>query len=539
MGHEFISDTYTHSMTLRDYLRVLFRQKVAILASVLVMSASVFIGLKLKTPVYQATVKILISSKKQVEAPFYTDMALHDTEAVLTQSGIVKSNPVLERTVQALRLYDKPLDYEKKFASPFKKKLIDLMAKERKKMLDSLEPSQRKALLYISAIEDLRAHIKVEPVKGSNLFTISVTDFNPLGAAVLANVVSRSYVIFDLEQQLAELNLKYTEKNLSVAQFKESIEQFEKGLSGKPLPNIDAIGPASVKIIEQASIPLKPEGLPKKLIMVLSFILSVFLGVILAFTFEAIDQSFRSKQDLEDFLKVPVLACINRKKGKNESLLIQDPLMPAEQFTERFKSYRILAEQLHYLVRHKNIQSILVSSVAMDEGTGVLIANLGLLLSKRLHQSILLIDADLRNPSLHKLFNVPKAPGFCDILEGKAKAEEATLSLGENLSLIPCGESSLDPGILLETASSENVIRNLYKKYSIVIMAGTDLREYADSAVLSPCVDGVIVTVNESGVRRQVVRTALGPLAEKKANLIGVVMNDRDFVIPKIVYDRI
>ena len=127
----------------------------------------------------------------------------------------------------------------------------------------------------------------------TNLFTISVSDFNPVAAAIIANVVSRSYVIFDLEQQMSELQLQYGDKHPIVMQLRDNINKMIQNLSGEPLPAVDAIGPASVKIIEQAQVPLYPTGTSKRIVIFFALIMSLFFGVMLAFGFEYVDQKLK------------------------------------------------------------------------------------------------------------------------------------------------------------------------------------------------------------------------------------------------------
>jgi len=96
---------------MRDYLRILFRQKWVIIISFFTVAITVFVGLKLKTPVYKASVKMLISAEKQVEAPYYRELlGMQNAQIVLTQSELVKSAPVIERVVRVTGLYARPLD---------------------------------------------------------------------------------------------------------------------------------------------------------------------------------------------------------------------------------------------------------------------------------------------------------------------------------------------------------------------------------------------------------------------------------------------
>ncbi|MDD5348334.1 MAG: lipopolysaccharide biosynthesis protein, partial [Candidatus Omnitrophica bacterium] len=260
--------------TLRDFLKVLFRQKAVVLTSFITVAVTVAVGLKFQTPVFEGTVKMMVSAEKQVESPYYQPMlGTRNMEVALAQSEIVTSNPVIERAVRAVGLFERPLDYEKNFASRLKRPFIIWGAQTWEKKLAQAPEEQRKGLKFRIVVEDLKRHVKVEPVRDTNLFTITVRDYSQVGSAILANVVSRSYIIFDLQQQLAETQLKYGEKHPSSIQLQDSIDAMIKNLNGQPLPDVEAIGPASVKIVEQASLPLQPAGIPK----VLTFILGIFM----------------------------------------------------------------------------------------------------------------------------------------------------------------------------------------------------------------------------------------------------------------------
>lgn len=523
-------------MTTRDYIKVLFRQKWIILLTIITVLLATYVGLELATPVYEAQVKMLITAEKQIDSPYYRDvLAGRVVDATLTQSEVVKSKPVLERTVAALNLNNRPLDYETHFATPLKQWVIDGSLKRSK--LDQLTPAAQKAVTYRLTLEDLKGKIKVEPVRDTNLFLIKVRDFSPVAAAIIANTVSRAYVVFDLEQQYVELQSKYTDKNPIVIQMKENITKMEQSLSGKPLPNIEAIGPASVKIIEQSSPPLTPVGLPKKTTLMLAVAMSIFLGVFLAFMFEFLDQTFHSKQDLENFLGVPVIACINKKKGWSDHKLVTD--VSEQNRSPRSASYRILTQQILFMVKTKNIRTLFFVSVHPKDESSAILANVAVFLSKKLGLRTLVIDANLRRPHLHKIFGKHIDRGIADVLEGKVKIEDVARTVGEKLDFVPAGRSATDPGILLDASLFSKALAGVKSFYDVVLIDGVDLRDFRDSALIAPSMDGVILVVGECTVRRQVVQHSVKHLRESKCRLAGVVMPNRHYLIPKFLYESV
>ena len=515
---ELKSDFPESNLTLRDYLRVLFRQKAVVITTIITVIATVLIGLQFKTPQYEAQVKMLISAEKLVDSIYYKDLAAgyRSAELTLTQAEIVTSNPVLERAVKAVGLYERPLDYETTFSSWLKRPFIKMQAKEYGVKLAVLPESAKRAFLYRLAMEDLRQHVKVEPVRDTNIFAISVRDYSPYGAAILANVISRSYIIFDLEQQLAELALKYGEKHTTYIQMKDNIDKMAKNLTGETLPNIEAIGPATVKVVEQAQLPLKSVGPSSVLILLLAVFMSLFLAVMLAFTFEYLDQTFKSPQDIETYLGVPFLGSI----PQNMDVFL----------------HLALADQVYLLMKNKGIKSVLVVSALAGEGVTSTVASLGKYLSKAAHRKVLIIDANLRLPGIPAKFDLVGAHGLADILEGRGTLGSLVKDMGNNLSVLTAGKTTMNPLTLLDSPTMQEIIRQARDSYDIVLIDGPELNLYKDSVVLSRYSEGVMLVIDEGKTRKQVVKAAVEPVAAK---VIGAVLNNRTFVIPKVIYDRI
>ncbi|NUO09326.1 MAG: polysaccharide biosynthesis tyrosine autokinase [Candidatus Brocadia sp.] len=542
--------------TLRDYLKVIFRHKAVIITTFVTILISVGIGLELKTPVYQSHVKMLISAEKLIDSPYYKVLGgYQQTELSLTQSEIVSSNPVIERTVKALKLDQRPFDYEKNFCSPLKSLLIDLRHKLSKPDqnngtskdvfvgLKNSRPqisnsdsttSEDESYSFRLAVKSLKTKISVDPIRDTNLFTITASDFDPREAAMIANVVSRSYVIFDLEQQLAELQLQYGEKHPIVAQLKDNIDKMNKTITGETLSNIEAIGPASVKIVEQAQVPLESSGTDKRITLLLAVFMSLFLGVALAFGFEYIDHTFKSPQDVETFLNLPLLGSIPKKGFKNKTL-IKD----SKRVTTFLPAYQNLSDQIYLLMKDKGLKSILITAPTPLDGSTTIIANLANFLSHKAGHKVMVIDANLRAPAIHKVFNISDNSGLANVLEDKISLEKATHDLSPNLTILPAGNTSLNPTPLLDSTRMANVIKAAREKYELVFIDYANLRSFKDACVLCPYLDGIVLVVNEGKTRRHVLKELLTPLKHKKANLVGVILNNRTYAIPKMIYERL
>lgn len=536
-GFDMNEAGYSANMTLRDYVRVLFRYKYVILITAITVMGTVALGLKMKTPVYVSSVKMLISAEKQVESPFYRDiMSSRNTEITLTQSEIVKSEPVLRRVIQALGLQKRPMDYEKEFASPIKDMMIDWNIKKFEKKYKDLEPKQREGLMIRRALESLKDSVSVSPIRDTNLFTISAKDFSPFFATVIANVVSRSYVIFDLEQQLSELKMKYGQKHPAVRQLEDNIESMRESLNGKPLSSLAALGPASVKIIEQAQVPLKPSGTPKMLTMLLAVVMGPFLGIMLAFVFEYMDQTFKSPIEIESVLGVPYLGDIPRKRFKAGALIKREDKIRSSYA----KAYQTLVDQVYMLIKDKELKVISLASVRGKEGASTCTANIATLLANKLHHSVLVIDANLRHPGLHKKFKgMSNKKGLSDIVLGKASFDEACCKLGEQVTFLPSGRTELNPLTILDSKSMKEFIADVRDQFEVILIDAPPVSEHQDVSVLASISDGFVGLVSEGQTRRQVAASAFNMLKDRDLNVLGVVLNHRTYPIPGFIYNII
>lgn len=520
--------------TMRDYLKVLFSQKAVIFITIMTVMITVFIGLKLKTPVYKSKVTMLVSAEKQLQAPYYRElMGGRGAPVVFTQMEIVKTDPVMERVVNALDLDARPLDYERGFASEIKKPLIDRQVAGLEERLEEMPDQQRNFFLFRRAISELKKNTTVDPIRDTNLFTVTVSEYSPIGAAITANVLSRSHVIFDLEQQLAEMRLKYGERHQSVQEMSSTIQNMQASLTGAPLTNIEAIGPASVKIVEQAQVPTSPEGLSDTVVIALALFLAVFLSAMLAFMFEYLDHTIKSPEDVEKTLEISVLGSVPKKKKLKKRYL------------------RELSDKLYLTMKKESMQSVLVTSAFQGEGTENLTANMARTFSEIHNRKVLIIDANVRQPVMHKAFNTEETPGLAEVLESKIFLGDAVKkvtpprkrgkrSSGEEsqMFLLPAGRTKVNPITLLDSSTMKEVLEKSKEKYDFVFVTPSNLKDHKDGLALAEYTDSASIVIDCGKSRRLAVKSVIEPLKEKNVKILGAILNNRKFAIPNFIYNR-
>jgi polysaccharide biosynthesis transport protein len=519
------------SSSVREYLRILFRQKTIWLITVLTVVGVVVVSLSLKTPLYEAQVKMLISAEKLVQAPYYREIGgSGKNEVLLTQSEIVKSAPILERTVKALNLDQKKA--AKQQIAELKQRWREIKKKIKSKFNTQSNIRQQPNAVFRKAVKELRKNINVEPVRGTNLFTIRVKAYEPNEAAVLANVVSRSYVIYDLEQQLADLSLKYGKKHPIVKQLQEGIIDMSKQLHGQPISNIKAIGPATVKVIEQATAPFEPYGLSKIKVLLAGIVVSVMLGTLLAFVFEHIDPAFKSVQDVENRLNIEIMGSIPKKR-------FGDKLVCRNSNTKSVYNnyYHNLADQIRLTLKERDLKSLLIISADKHKKSTEITANLGMLFSQKTECNVLLLDANMRTPQLHDVLRVKNTVGLAEVLEDKVQFGDVINRVNKQLHVLTAGRTNKNPLHLIESEKVGKILAQAKKDNEFILVACPAMNGQKDSVVLAGQTDAVVLVVDEGRTRPEVVQAMMLPLIEKQRHILGVIVNNRTFPIPNLIYN--
>ncbi len=524
--------------SLRDLLRVFFDKFNILVVTVIAALLATFIILKFITPMYKATVKVLISGQKAVESPYYKELMYGTgSNVVMTQSEIVRSKAVLERTVSTLGL-DKRLPTLRKYNSVLKNISLSIIDFPKKvlggvkdffvyTMFGKAKPVGQSD--FDKAVALLKKDIKVKRIVETDVFEITVFDYDPLMAKNIANVLSRSYVLFDLEQQLAEMKLKFGAKYPMVLQLEDSIANLNQNLS-KDLSDVEAIGPASVKIIEQATKPENPAYPQKSVAYLLALVISFMVGVLVITFYAYFDQSFKSPKDLEDHMNLPLLGSLPLIR-EDRLFARQRSLGDRNLFN---KQLRILSDQVYLLCHDKKIKSLIFASIDSGEGTTTAVFNLARMIAKNHGYKTVVVDCNLRCAAVHKFFRIEEGPGLSEVLENKEQLDKSLKKIDNNLFVLTSGKTELNPVVLFNSSKIEELLGALKEKFDLVILDAPFLKEYKDAYILSSKADGIVLVVDMLKARRQIVQMHIKPFDEKK--IIGAIFNRRLYHIPDVIY---
>jgi capsular exopolysaccharide synthesis family protein len=281
---------------------------------------------------------------------------------------------------------------------------------------------------------------------------------------------------------------------------------------------------ANARIVDRAIVPTKPSKPKKPLIVSIAAVLAAVLGIGLTLLFEAMNNSFKSTEDVESKLNVPVLGVVPLVPKKNRhqvAHLFEDNVNKA--FSE---SIRTLRTSLVLTDLDSPRKIVLVTSSVPGEGKSSIASNLAFSVAHI--EKVLLIDADLRRPTMARNFDFPVGtPGLANLIAGTAKLDECIRTVG-NVDMMPAGMVPPNPQELLSSARLTNILELLKTRYQRIIIDSPPTMAVSDSKLLATSCDALIYVVRAEHTSIPMVQKGMGQLLQNNAPITGVVLNQVD-----------
>jgi capsular exopolysaccharide synthesis family protein len=205
--------------------------------------------------------------------------------------------------------------------------------------------------------------------------------------------------------------------------------------------------------------------------------------------------------------------------ASNGLITLSDPRAPASE------AYRTLRTNIQFSSLEKPLQTLLVTGVDAGAGKSTTLANLAVVIAQG-GKHVLMVDCDLRRPTLHKLFGLPSEPGLTTaILDSNSQVARQSTSV-DGLELVASGPLPPNPSELLGSHQLENILKQLASSVDIVLLDAPPIVAVSDAAVLATKVDGVILVVSAGKTKRDMARRAKSLLERVNAHILGVVLNN-------------
>jgi tyrosine-protein kinase Etk/Wzc len=267
----------------------------------------------------------------------------------------------------------------------------------------------------------------------------------------------------------------------------------------------------------------------------LGALLGLILGVGAAFFLEYLDRTVRTSSDVESLLGIPVLGVIPRLRRLREAqeeataaggrglplVVAMDPLDPAAE------AYRNLRMNLMFMsTGDEPIRTVLFSSPGPSEGKSTTAINFAVLLAQQ-GQRVLVIDADLRRPSLHRGLDVLREPGLTNLLIGNAETRETVRpNVLPNLDFLPSGPFPPNPSELLNSKAMARILEEFEGRYDQIVIDSPPVLAVTDAAILAVHTDGVVLVLRSGGTEQRTAERSVEQLRRLGVRVFGAVLNE-------------
>jgi capsular exopolysaccharide synthesis family protein len=277
----------------------------------------------------------------------------------------------------------------------------------------------------------------------------------------------------------------------------------------------------SLTIIEPATLPTRPIDSQKALTVLLAAAVGFVLGAGAAYLLEYLDDTLKSPEDISRIFQIPIIGHIVEDAGETDENLIYMLEKPRHPISEAFRTLRI---NMEFAGVDQPLKTIFIASANIGDGKTSVAANLAVSLAQG-DKKVVLLDADLRRPSIHQLFSVPNEIGLIDLFLGRAAIGDVIkVKKDHRVAIITAGEPPPNPAELLGSKKMDQILTKLQEIADVVIIDGPPF-VVADASVLASKVDGVLAVVRPGHTRQSAAQTMMEQITISGARLIGVTLN--------------
>lgn len=493
-------------MELRDYLAVLKRRKWLIVVTVVFATVSAVGATALMSPKYTATTTLHVATPTSIATANVLGSTDYMNRIQNTYAQLAASGATRDAIAKKLHLSSRPGISVS--LSP-NTELMGISATTAGQPRTAAQAANLDATLLLKQVRQL----------GAQTLKDADSQFEAQMAALQAQIASERVKYNTLlakgahtpAEQTAISNLR-TDIGVKVAAATQQQQAYETSRASI----LDRSNLLSV--VTPAVTPTGRSGPSVKLAVVLGFAVGLIAAIGLALLVESLSTRMEATDEIEKAAGLPVLGAIPLGKAAEGALFNSGS--PTEEAFRRLRT-NILA-----LERSGAARQILITSAEPNEGKSTVVANLAASLAQA-GQRVVVVDADLRLPTLHTIFGVPNNGGLAGVVRGSVKLEDAlrTSSRAKDVTILPSGGPVDHPAELLASPRTAKVLADLAAKYDVVLVDSPALLALADALSLATEAPDVLIVVSRNHTRREALLSVRKQLNGVGANALGVVVN--------------
>lgn len=385
-------------------------------------------------------------------------------------------------------------------------------AAERARLLVQFEPAYPAVQAIDQQIRNLDQSISREEARISNIRTREYQEAVAREQDLREQVAELTGDLTQQRQDSIQYNIYQREADTNRQLYDSLLQRYKEiGVAGVSLSNIS--------VVDSARVPDSPSS-PKIMInMALALIGGLGLAFLTVLGLEQIDEGLRDPTKTEQLLGLPLLGSVPDLADGEPALALADAK------SELSEAYLSIQSSLAFSTEHGFPRALMLTSTRPAEGKSTSALGLATVLS-RTGKKVLLIDADMRSPSIHELFGKSNAAGLSNYLSGDPDWRRLVQPTGQNgLMFMAAGQAPPNAAELLSGDRMSVLVRDLRESFDHIIIDSPPILGLADAPLLSRAVEGCAFVVEAEGVPVRGLRTALARLRQAQARMYGVIVS--------------
>ena len=391
------------------------------------------------------------------------------------------------------------------------------------KLLVQFEPGYPPARALKSQIDLLDNAIAREAGRVANTRVSSYNEAVRRERDLIAQVQALKSQFDQQQRDTIQLNIYQRDVDTNRQLYDALLQRYKEiGVGGN-------VGSTNVAIVDQAKVPTGPSS-P---VLPFNLAIALFAGIILSMAtvlgLEQIDEGIRNPDDVERLIEVPLLGNVPLVSTDRDEALAD----PKSLLSEAYQSARTA---LAFSTDHGLPRSLVVTSSRAHEGKSMSCMGLAIAIC-RTGRKVLVIDADMRSPSLHHMTGCGNIRGLSNLLAGESNSPTCIVDAGvAGLSVMPAGPMPPNAADLLSTERLAGLVKDLLKQFDCVLIDSPPILGLADAPLLSGAVEGVVFVIQAERVPVRAIRSSLDRLRQVNTRVFGAIVTMVDYSRHRIGY---